>query len=47
MSRILWLAASLFAFAFLDAPAAQAQSTVECHSRHYQYGECWAGLTCH
>jgi len=43
MSRTLWLAASLFAFAFLDAPVAQAQSTVECQSRHYQYGECWAG----
>ncbi|KAB2726468.1 DUF3011 domain-containing protein [Brucella anthropi] len=22
---------------------ARAQSTVECQSRHYQYGECWAG----
>lgn len=22
---------------------AMAQSTVECHSRHYQYDECWAG----
>lgn len=31
----------------LDAPwfmtDARAQSTVECQSRHYQYGECWAG----
>jgi len=43
MKRTLWLAAPLFAFAFLEAPAAQAQSTVECQSRHYQYGECWAG----
>jgi hypothetical protein len=25
------------------APEAQAEATVECHSRHYQYGECWAG----
>jgi len=43
MKRTLWLAAPLFVFAFLEASAAQAQSTVECQSRHYQYGECWAG----
>lgn len=24
-------------------PSAKAQSTVECHSRHYQYDECFAG----
>ena len=24
-------------------PDARAQSTVECHSRNYQYDECWAG----
>ena len=43
MKRTFWLAAPLFAFAFLEVPAAQAQPTVECQSRHYQYGECWAG----
>lgn len=43
MNRTLWLAAPLFAFAFLETPGAQAQSTIECQSRHYQYGECWAG----
>jgi DUF3011 family protein len=31
----------LIVYAF--APTAQAQSTVECHSRDYQYDECWAG----
>lgn len=25
------------------APGVHAQHTVECHSRHYQYDECWAG----
>ncbi len=43
MNRIHWLAVTLFAFAFLEAPSGHAQSTVECQSRHYQYGECWAG----
>lgn len=38
-----FLAVSIaFAGAFFT-PEAQAQSTVECHSRHYQYDECYAG----
>jgi hypothetical protein len=43
MNRNHFLAAAIFLMALWVAPAAQAQSTVECHSRHYQYGECWAG----
>ncbi len=43
MNRNPFLAAAIFLMALWAAPAAQAQSTVECHSRHYQYGECWAG----
>ena len=29
---------------YATAPVAQAQSTVECQSRDYQYDECWAGF---
>lgn len=34
----IWTAALL-----ADTSTAQAGQTVECQSRHYQYGECWAG----
>ncbi len=43
MIRNILLAAAAAVVVFLTVPAAQAQSTVECHSRHYQYDECWAG----
>lgn len=43
MKRNHFLAVAIFLMSLWAAPAAQAQSTVECHSRHYQYGECWAG----
>jgi hypothetical protein len=42
MSQRLIAVVSLFLLSCLAVPAA-AQSTVECHSIHYQYNECWAG----
>lgn len=43
MKRSLLFAIAGFLMALLGAAPANAQATVECHSRHYQYGECWAG----
>jgi Protein of unknown function (DUF3011). len=43
MRGSLVLAGAGLTLALFAASPAQAQSTVECHSRHYQYGECWAG----
>lgn len=37
------LAVAGFLMALFAWAPAEAQSTVECHSRHYQYDECWAG----
>lgn len=36
-------AAALALCASATVTAARAEGTVECHSRNYQYGECWAG----
>ncbi len=39
-----WLVIAVFVSAApVFVPQAMAQSTVECHSRHYQYDECFAG----
>lgn len=43
MNRKYLLAASCMLMTLWISPEARAQSTVECQSRHYQYGECWAG----
>ncbi|HRP78413.1 MAG TPA: DUF3011 domain-containing protein [Aquamicrobium sp.] len=42
MNKVLFIAGAALGLLAWAAPA-QAESTVECHSRHYQYGECWAG----
>ena len=42
MSQRMMAVVSLFLLSCLAVPAS-AQSTVECHSIHYQYSECWAG----
>jgi hypothetical protein len=42
MHRFALFAVLLSALCLPTAPAS-AQSTVECHSRNYQYEECWAG----
>lgn len=44
MIRNILLAAAAAFVVFWAVPDAQAQSTVECHSRNYQYDECWAGV---
>lgn len=36
-------AAMILVSSLTIAPPALADGTVECHSRNYQYGECWAG----
>lgn len=41
--KYLFFAATCALMTFWVAPETRAQSTVECQSRHYQYGECWAG----
>src|SRR5688572_3176319 len=39
-----YFAAAAFGIAvWVTASSANAQATVECQSRHYQYGECYAG----
>lgn len=43
MHRIICLWLLALAASVWIAPAAQAQATVECYSRKYQYDECWAG----
>ena len=44
MSKKQFLFAATCAFMMYGVSSAtQAQFTVECQSRHYQYGECWAG----
>ncbi|MGB3501435.1 MAG: DUF3011 domain-containing protein [Mesorhizobium sp.] len=42
MMKLLGLAGLMLGASALFS-GASAQETVECHSRHYQYGECWAG----
>ena len=42
MIRILTAAGALLALGYMALPA-QAESTVKCVSRNYQYDECWAG----
>lgn len=42
MKYLIILALAVGTFWLAAAPA-QAESTVECRSRNYQYGECWAG----
>ncbi|MCW8060439.1 DUF3011 domain-containing protein [Agrobacterium tumefaciens] len=42
MLRYLFIASLAFGSSWVVSDA-RAQSTVECQSRHYQYGECWAG----
>ncbi len=42
MIRILSAAGALLALGYMALPA-QAESTVKCVSRNYQYDECWAG----
>ena len=44
MIKNILLAAAGAVAAFLIVPEAHAQSTVECHSRNYQYDECRAGV---
>lgn len=42
MLRYLFIASLALGSSWVVSDA-RAQSTVECQSRHYQYGECWAG----
>ena len=43
MFRYFAIAAIALGAPMMISSEAAAQSTVECHSRHYQYDECWAG----